>query len=142
METNPRRCPVCGARLKIEPGDKMVTCEYCGTKVQIDDETDQPTYYGYSSSQSNENSNTDENNASPVKTIIMWIVIAFEMIIFSLFFIWNRRNEGGNLLGALLASIFPSMIVLYTYLKFNAGPLEKAKHVFWFSYLIFVINGI
>lgn len=32
------KCPECGASLEIEEGRKQIFCQYCGTRILIDDE--------------------------------------------------------------------------------------------------------
>ena len=33
----PAICPQCGAQLKVNPGDKQMDCEFCGTTIMIDE---------------------------------------------------------------------------------------------------------
>lgn len=32
------KCPKCGASLEVEDGRKQTFCQYCGTKIMLDDE--------------------------------------------------------------------------------------------------------
>lgn len=40
----PLKCPGCGANLSVEEGRKQCFCQYCGTKIIIDDGSTTHTY--------------------------------------------------------------------------------------------------
>lgn len=39
------KCPECGARLSIEEGHRQCFCQYCGTKIMLDDGSKTYTYH-------------------------------------------------------------------------------------------------
>lgn len=41
MKITERKCPTCGGVLKIDAGQKVVQCEYCGNEYTVDTEPEQ-----------------------------------------------------------------------------------------------------
>ena len=41
------KCPECKANLSVEEGRKYCFCQYCGTKIMLEDDRVNKTYYTY-----------------------------------------------------------------------------------------------
>lgn len=175
MKATPLVCPKCGATLNIKNGDKIVTCEYCGTKIQIDDEVihvqlDNAEEAGYQFEKGRQKAQKETNHTEPQRTkitdqatptihlhsspkrkerdnssgntVIMWILIIVQTVLYILFVVWSDSIDGHHPLGAPIMALFPSLIVAVIYGKFGNDSGKHLGAYFWVTFLIYTIIAL